>query len=142
MQKLIEKIFVVPTTNLWLQLIRYGFVGGVAFLADYGALYLLTDACHLHYLWSAAMAFVIGLTVNYLLSISWVFCKERVTRPWVEFLVFAGIGVVGMGLNEGIIYVCTDMLTIHYMVSKLVSTAIVFFWNFFARKLILFHKKD
>jgi putative flippase GtrA len=138
MKELLNKLFVAPTTNIWLQLLRYGFVGGVAFVADYGTLFLLTHYAHVHYLVSAAVAFGIGLTVNYLLSISWVFNKNRSAKPWVEFLVFALIGVVGLGLNELIMYVATDLMSLHYMLSKLISTAIVFCWNFFARKLIIF----
>ena len=140
MKALLTKLFISPTTNLWLQLLRYGFVGGVAFVADYGSLYLLTEVAHFHYLTSAAVAFVIGLTVNYLLSISWVFKKERVTKPWIEFVVFATIGIIGLGLNEGIMYLFTECLQVHYMLSKLISTGVVFFWNFFARKLLLFTK--
>ena len=138
MKGLLRYLFVEPTTNIWLQLLRYGFVGGVAFVADYGTLFLLTHYVGIHYLWSAAIAFAIGLTVNYLLSISWVFNKNRSTNPWVEFIVFTLIGVVGLGLNELIMYVATDLMTLHYMLSKLISTALVFCWNFFARKLIIF----
>lgn len=138
MKKLFRRLFVEPTTNIWLQLLRYGFVGGVAFVADYGSLFVLTHYFGVYYLWSAAIAFVIGLTVNYLLSISWVFNKNRSTKPWVEFLVFALIGVIGLGLNELIMYVATELLAIHYLLSKLISTGLVFCWNFFARKLIIF----
>lgn len=133
-----NRLFVEPTTNIWLQLLRYGFVGGVAFVADYGTLFALTHYAGVHYLWSAAIAFGIGLTVNYLLSISWVFNKNRSAKPWVEFMVFALIGIVGLGLNELIMYVATDLIGLHYMLSKLLSTALVFCWNFFARKLIIF----
>lgn len=138
MKRLLRYLFVEPTTNIWLQLLRYGFVGGVAFVADYGTLFLLTHYAGMHYLWSAAVAFAIGLTVNYLLSISWVFNRNRSAKPWVEFMVFTLIGVVGIGLNELIMYVATDLLSMHYMLSKLISTALVFCWNFFARKLIIF----
>ena len=138
MKGIFRRLFVEPTTNIWLQLLRYGFVGGVAFVADYGSLFVLTHYFGVYYLWSAAIAFVIGLTVNYLLSISWVFNKNRSTKPWVEFLVFALIGVIGLGLNELIMYVATELLAIHYLLSKLISTGLVFCWNFFARKLIIF----
>lgn len=138
MKRLLRYLFVEPTTNIWLQLLRYGFVGGVAFVADYGTLFLLTHYAGMHYLWSAAVAFAIGLTVNYLLSISWVFNRNRSAKPWVEFMVFTLIGIVGLGLNELIMYVATDLLSMHYMLSKLISTALVFCWNFFARKLIIF----
>ena len=138
MKELFHKIFVKPTTNIWIQFIRYGFVGGVAFLADYGSLWLFTAIVGLHYLLSAAIAFVIGLTVNYLLSISYVFSASRKTEILIEFTVFLIIGVVGLGLNELIMWCGCDMLNLHYMIVKLISTGIVFFWNFLARKFILF----
>lgn len=140
MRGLIEKIFVHPTSNIWLQLFRYGFVGGVAFVADYGSLYILTEWVGLYYLLSAAIAFLLGLTVNYLISISWVFNKNRHSSVAMELLIFTLIGVVGLLLNEGIMYVATDCLSLHYMFSKLASTVMVFFWNFFARKFILFRQ--
>ena len=124
------------------QLLRYGFVGGVAFVADYGLLYVLTEFAGVQYLVSAALAFVAGLTVNYLLSNLIVFKAHRLESRLAEFLVFAVIGVVGLALNEAIMYCCSDIIGMHYMVSKLVSTVTVFFWNFFARKLTLFSKKQ
>ena len=120
------------------QLIRYGFVGGVAFVADYCSLYAFTEWCGIQYLVSAALAFVIGLTVNYILSNLIVFTTHRLTNRWLEFAVFAIIGVIGLGLNELILYCATDLLGLHYMISKLISTALVFFWNFFARRFMLF----
>lgn len=122
------------------QLIRYTFVGGVAFVVDYGLLFCLTEFAGLHYLWSAAVAFVAGLAVNYTLSLLLVFTTHRLQNAWIEFAIFALIGVVGLGLNEGIIYVVADILGAHYMLAKIVSTILVFFWNFFARKLTLFQK--
>lgn len=136
--KWIHQLFVAPTNNWLLQLFRYGFVGGVAFVVDYGSLFLLTHYAGVPYLWSAAIAFILGLVTNYLLSISWVFRRNENLRPWVEFLFFAIIGVIGLVLNELIMYAGTDLLHMHYMVSKLISTAIVFFWNFFARKFLVF----
>ena len=124
------------------QLLRYGFVGGVAFVADYGLLWVLTEKGGVQYLVSAALAFVAGLTVNYLLSNLIVFKSHRLESRLAEFAVFAVIGVIGLGLNEGIMYFCSEVLGIYYMVSKLVSTVTVFFWNFFARKIALFSKKQ
>lgn len=137
----LHTLFVAPTDNTLLQLFRYGFVGGVAFVVDYGSLYVLTEFLSVPYLWSAAIAFILGLVTNYLLSISWVFKKNATMQRWQEFLFFAIIGVIGLGFNELIMYVGTDMLHLHYMLSKLISTVIVFFWNFFARKYLLFNKR-
>ncbi len=122
------------------QLIRYGFVGGVAFVADYASLYILTEWLGVQYLVSAAIAFIIGLTFNYILSNLIVFTTHRLNNRWLEFSIFAIIGVIGLGLNELIMYCACEMIGLHYMIAKLISTALVFFWNFFARKLTLFYK--
>ena len=122
------------------QLIRYGFVGGVAFVADYASLYIFTEWLGVQYLVSAAIAFIIGLTFNYILSNLIVFTTHRLNNRWLEFSIFAIIGVIGLGLNEFIMYCACEMIGMHYMIAKLISTALVFFWNFFARKLTLFYK--
>ena len=127
-------------TPLLRQLLRYGVVGGIAFVVDYGTLYALTEEAGLHHLLSAVIAFTAGLLVNYILSILWVFRGERSWKPAAEFTAFALIGLIGAGLNELIIWLGTDVAGLHYLLSKLISTAIVFFWNFFARKLLLFSK--
>lgn len=138
MKELFRTLFAGKASGLALQLFRYSFVGGVAFIVDYGSLWLLTDVFGLHYLLSAAIAFILGLICNYVLSTAWVFNNSKLQNRWAEFAVFALIGVIGLGINELIMYIGTDMLHMHYLLSKLVSTVLVFFWNFFARKLILF----
>lgn len=129
--KLLDKTLVV-------QMMRYAVVGGISFLVDYGTLWLLTEFVGLHHLVSAAIAFVLGLVCNYIISTVWVFGKGKVRNKWLEFAFFSLIGVVGLLFNELIIFVCTDVCGLHYMVSKIISTVLVFFWNFFARRYILF----
>ena len=140
-KKWFNTLFIAPTDNWLLQLFRYGFVGGIAFVVDYVTLFLLTEYAGVPYLWSAAIAFILGLVTNYLISIIWVFQHNEKMHIWQEFLFFAVIGVIGLGLNEIIMYAGTDLLHLHYMVSKLISTVIVFFWNFFARKFLIFTKR-
>ena len=137
---IIEKV--IKSQSTFFQLIRYGFVGGVAFVADYISLYAFTEYMGIPYLVSAAIAFIIGLTVNYVLSNLIVFTTHRLQNKWLEFAIFAIIGIIGLGLNEIIMYCASDIIGLHYMISKLISTALVFFWNFFARKLALFYKKS
>ena len=139
MQEFINKL--LKSQDTFYQLIRYGFVGGLAFIADYGSLYALTEWFGVPYLVSAAVAFIIGLTVNYILSNIIVFSTHRLNNRWAEFLIFAIIGVIGLGLNELIMYCAVELIGLHYMVAKLISTALVFFWNFFARKMTLFYKQ-
>ncbi len=90
-----NKLFVEKTDNTFIQLFRYTFVGGAAFIVDFGSLYLLTDFAGFHYLHSAAIAFILGLIVNYILSILWVFKSRVVNKRIIEFIIFAMIGIVG-----------------------------------------------
>jgi putative flippase GtrA len=113
-------------------------VGGIAFVVDFGLLFLLTAYAGLHYQWSAAISFIAGLAVNYMISITWVFNADEGSRNRLyEFLMFAVVGVIGLGLNALIIYVFTELVGVYYLISKIISTIIVFLWNFLGRRYLL-----
>lgn len=137
---MIDRLLHGTTSDGWIQLLRYFFVGGAAFAVDFGLLWGLTDR-GMSYLPAAAVAFAAGLAVNYLLSIRWVFRDRALRSRTVEFAAFAAIGIAGLGLNEAILWSATDLLGIHYLASKIISAAVVFLWNFTARKYLLFHEK-
>ena len=107
-------------------------------MVDFGMLFLLTHYFYVHYLISAAIAFCLGLTVNYLISIVWVFTKRSIEKRWLEFVLYSIIGIVGLGLNELIMWVATGLIGLFYLISKVISTAVVYLWNFSARRFILF----
>ena len=135
---MIRKLLLNKTDSVAIQLLRYTVVGGFAFVIDFLSLYILTELFGIYYLVSAAVAFVFGLLTNYLLSIVWVFDTRAVQNQWVEIGIFAFIGIIGLGLNEVLIWGFTEKAHFHYLVSKAVATFFVFFWNFIARKLALF----
>jgi len=119
-------------------LIRYGAVGLVAFVADFATLYLLKTYLNLHYLVAAAFGFIVGLLINYSLSIKWVFSYRKIKNAKVELLIFVFIGVAGLLINELVMYVCTGLLLFYYLYSKILATMIVFIWNFAVRRATLF----
>ncbi len=138
---MIEKFIKNKTDNTLIQLFRYTFVGGIAFGVDFGLLFLLTEFAGIHYLISAAISFSLGLATNYILSITWVFNTRNVSNRYLEFAIFGIIGIVGLGMNELIIWTFTEYVGFHYMASKIVSTVVVYLWNFFTRKYILYNKR-
>ena len=137
-KNLSQKLLKDQTDKTKIQMFRYLFVGGAAFIVDFLSLFVLTDFFGIYYLISAAIAFILGLVANYMLSISWVFNKRKLNKRHIEFGVFALIGIVGLGLNEVFIWVFTQDLQIYYLISKILAAVIILFWNFFARKFILF----
>lgn len=135
---LFKRLFYGTTDRLLVQFVRYFFVGGFAFIVDFGLLYILTEYAGLHYLLSATLSFISGLLLNYIISCIWVFSNSKFKNRLVEFLFFAAIGVVGLLLNDVLIWLFTDCIGTHYMFSKIVAAAIVYLWNFFARKYLVF----
>jgi putative flippase GtrA len=133
-------LFKGKTNNNYLQLFRYTFVGGFAFLIDFGTLFLLTKYLNIHYLLSAFFAFILGIVTNYILSVKWVFYKRTIQKKWLEFLLFTLIGLTGLALNQLFLWVLTDIFLIYYLLSKLITSFILYFWNFLIRKILLFNK--
>ncbi|HKT12718.1 MAG TPA: GtrA family protein [Terriglobia bacterium] len=117
---------------------RYVLVGGFAFVCDTFTLFSLTHYLEVNYLVSGAVGFLVGTAVNYVLSRNWVFQGRTLQNTSAEVMIFALIGVVGMGLNEWILWLFQSKLGIYYLYAKGVSGVTVFMWNFGARKLALF----
>ena len=132
----IKKLFKEKTNNTFIQFFRYIFVGGIAAVVNIGMLYVFTDICNLHYLISNILAFILGLVTNYILSKRFVFQDDVSMSKSKEFALYAIIGVLGLGIDTLFMWIFTSVASLYYMISKLISTAIVFIWNFGARKVL------
>ena len=134
-----DGVFKRPTGNIVIQFVRNPLAGLVAFAVDYLLLFILTEF-GLQYLVSAAIAFIIGTTVNYFL------CKVIVFNAYIprfksmpEYTIFIIIGCIGLGLTELLMYLFTDVTGFHYLLSKVVAGTLVSLWNFFGRRFFLFN---
>lgn len=134
-----RSIFVDTTQNVYVQFLRYGFVAVVSLAVDFGALVLLKEYAHFHYLVAASISFLLGLFTNYWLSKLWVFHSSKLDNKRKEFLIFFAIGLVGLLLTDLLMWSFTDGLGFYYVASKAIATILVYFWNFGARKKILFN---
>ena len=70
------------------------------------------------------------------MSIKWVFDVKK-QQGLKEFIVFIVLSVIGLIINEIIMYVMVDLMNIHYMISKLFSTGVVMVYNFITRKIFV-----
>lgn len=135
-----KSLFIENSNSSLIQSLRYVFVGGGAFLVDSLLLYILTKF-GLHYLISASLAFLFGLTVNFFLSKKFIFTKaSQITTPLGEFFAYGLIGVIGLALTELFMFLFTSVIGFYFMISKISSSVIILGWNFFARKLFLYRK--
>lgn len=123
------------------QILRFGVVGVIATLIDYGLFLLLTEVCHLHYLLANPIAFLVSVIFNYILSVKFVFDVDKRHSTGAQFTYFTLMSAVGLGINELALWLLSDLLHIPYQLSKLAATAVVMVYNFVTRKLFL-ERKD
>lgn len=119
-----------------LDLLREGtrFLGAsiVATAVQYALLVLLVEAAASDPLLAAALAFAVGAVVNYLLRRNFVFRRNTPHRRSVpRFLVVA---LVGVGMNSLIMLVGFKLLGLPYLISQIIATGMIFFWNFLAHR--------
>lgn len=138
---MIKRLIFGKSENLLIQLIRYIVSGAIAFGVDFTVLWILTDFFDFYYLTSSVISFMFGLAASYLTSATWVFDEKRLSNKTIEITIFGIIGGIGLLLTSFFMWLFTSVLFIYYLYSKILTTAIVFIWNFIAKKKILFTKK-
>lgn len=119
------------------QIMKFGVVGVIAFIIDYGLLVLLTELFKINYLVSATVGFTVSVIFNYLASMRFVFTHKEDMTKTKEFVIFVVLSVVGLGINDLLMWLGTDMIGIPYFITKLFATAVVMVWNFVTRKKFL-----
>lgn len=131
--------------NLLLEFLRYAVVGGLAFVADFCSLVATQELYLKNFSWgvyaATVVGFIVGLTVNYVLSVLFVFtqAKDRGKgRSVGAFVVFGVIGIAGLGFTELGMWIGVEVLTWNYMIVKVLVTGAVLLWNYMGRKVLVF----
>lgn len=116
------------------QILKFGLVGGIAFLIDF-CIFAILVKIGIHYLIAQIISFFISLIFNYIASIKWVFNAKKQTKK--EALLFIILAIIGLGINELLLYIGISILNIDTLLTKLISTMLVMIYNFITRKLII-----
>lgn len=119
------------------QFMKFGIVGVLAFIIDYGLMILLTEAFGVPYLASTTISFIVSVIFNYVASMRYVFKRKDDMSRRREFIIFVALSVIGLVINDVFMWLMTDQLFIDYRFSKIVVTFIVAVWNFVTRKIFL-----
>lgn len=130
------------------EFLRYCLVGGIAFLADFWTLVLAQELFLKNYAYGVYVAtvlgFIVGLAVNYSLSLKFVFKREEYKgkgRNVATFFMFGAIGLVGLLWTELGMWIGIEALAWNYRIVKVLVTGVVLGWNYLVRKILVFNSK-
>ena len=116
------------------QFVKFGVVGVFATVIDFGVLVALTEWLGVDPVISAAISFTASVLFNYAASMRYVFQRREDMTRGKELLIFVALSVVGLGINEALMWLGVNVAHLNYVLVKLLATAVVMLWNFFSRK--------
>ena len=123
--------------ELLIQIFKFIIVGGIATLLDWIIYYILYRFIGINPLIANIISFSISMIYNFYASCKYVFnvTKSKTKyRLFIEFIVFS---LIGLGINEFLIFVFYTNLSWNAMLVKILATAIVMVFNFVTRKMFL-----
>lgn len=119
------------------QIMKFGVVGVIAFVIDFGVMVFLTEVFGIDPVISATASFIISVIFNYAASMRYVFSHREGMSRTREFAIFVVLSAIGLGINDLLIWAGTDLASFDYRLVKIFATAVVMIWNFVTRKIFL-----
>lgn len=117
--------------------LKFGVVGFSGIFVDFGVTYLCKEKLKIHKYIANSLGFILATISNYLLNRYWTFNTGQ-SAQLVQFGKFVGIAMVGLAINNLLIYLFNDRLKINFYISKAFAIVIVSIWNFLGNYLYTF----
>lgn len=121
-----------------MKILKYGSVGAVAAAVDFCFFAIFAKYMGMNYFLVGALGFTLATSLNYCLSIRFVFEKGIRFGPSTEFLLVFLISLVGLMVNQMVLYFGISWLEQEMLMVKILATGSVFFWNYMARSRFVF----
>ena len=113
------------------RLLKFMLVGGLGALIILGLTYVLTQVVGLNYLISTGIAIEASIIFAFILNNYWSFAKVVNPVKTIQRMArYNVISLIGLSINELILFSLTDFLRIYYIISEIFSIIIVFFLNY------------
>lgn len=132
-------VFLYPITiDLMLaQFVKFCVVGASGTVIDFGLTYLFKEKVHLNKYISNSIGFLSAATSNYILNRIWSF-ENHNPAIGEQYMLFMSISLLGLLINNGVIYLLTKKLHMNFYVAKVIATGVVTLWNFVMNYLFTF----
>lgn len=127
--------------NLFIaKFVKFACVGLSGTVVDFSITWLVKDKLGLNKYLANSLGFVCAAFSNYILNRIWTF-ESHNPEVSKEFSSFFIISIIGLAMNNAIIWILNDKMKINFYVSKVLAIGIVMIWNFLANYLITFASK-
>jgi putative flippase GtrA len=126
------------TEELFYKFLKFGLVGMSGMAVDFGITFLFKEKFNFNKYVSNTCGFFAAASSNFILNRLWTFQSSdpEVAFQYVKFLSLSTVGVL---LSNAIIYLLHGRWKWNFYFAKLVSIAVVMFWNFFASYFFTFN---
>lgn len=121
-----------------MSIIIYFVIGGVSFVVNFAVFFATVHAFGLNWVIANTAGFLVAVLVNYLLSARLVFESRLFAQRRVEVALTILVSALGTVLETAIIHVAYDVSGFDLNLSKLGAAGLVFFWNYGARRFLVF----
>jgi putative flippase GtrA len=109
--------------------IKYMFSTGITFVIEFFLLWLFTDVFNIYYLLSATLAFVITVSIGYILN-RWFVFKGSTRRHLHAYINFFFISLGGLLIVIGGLFVLVGVFNVHYLLARILIIILTFLWTY------------
>lgn len=122
---------------LW-KFLKFGVVGFSGVFVDFGITWLCREKIKLNQYLANSTGFLCAVISNYILNRIWTFHSQD-PSVMMQFSKFLLASLIGLAINNGIIYLFNERGKVNFYVAKLVATGVVTLWNFWANYTFTFN---
>jgi len=127
------------TSSFILKFLKFAAVGFSGLLVDYAFTYIFKEFVKVQKYVANSIGFTIAASTNYILNRVWTFESENPDIA-VEYTEFLLISIVGLGLNNLILWLIVSKFKINFYLAKFFAICVVTLWNFLANFFITFNQ--
>jgi len=138
-----EKIKVISNT-VWGErhkILRFLISGGSATFVDFFFLYAFTEWAGFYYLVSSVLAFLISITVSFILQKFWTFKNNSREDMRQQVLTYISIAVLNLVINTSLVFIFVEYAGFHYLLGQFLSSVFIALESFFVYHFLIFKLK-
>jgi putative flippase GtrA len=123
--------------SLLLKFLKFCVVGSTGMAIDFGTTWMLKERVKINRYIANSTGFILAASSNYILNRIWTFGSND-PQIATQYLYFFLISLIGLGMNNFIIYLLNERFGCNFYISKLSAVVVVTLWNFLMNLFITF----